>query len=382
MNERDSVSILRGMLQIPSESTHERILAEYLAATMASLGMQSTVDNVGNAVGVTSGDVQRSDGATRDIVLLGHMDTVPGRIAVRTEGDRLYGRGAVDAKGPLAAFLIASAGLTLPAGVRIVIIGAVEEEIATSRGARAVAARYAPTTCVIGEPSGWDAVTLGYKGRLLTEYSLDRGVAHTAGPDGSAADACLAWWNSVVAGAAMLTSNADSIFDRVQTTVRAMRTESDGVCERVFATLGFRLPPGVGPSRVEQLCREHAGDARLEFRGHEVAILADRHTPLVRSLTASIREEGARPRLLRKTGTSDMNVVAPAWRCPIAAYGPGDSSLDHTPHEHILISEYLRGIRVLRRALQTLADTLAVPDGVDAHIADSTQHRTSDMPAV
>ena len=41
---------------------------------------------------------------TRDIVLLGHMDTVPGDIPIRREGDVLYGRGSVDAKGPLAAF--------------------------------------------------------------------------------------------------------------------------------------------------------------------------------------------------------------------------------------------------------------------------------------
>jgi LysW-gamma-L-lysine carboxypeptidase len=51
-----------------------------------------------------------------------------------------------------------------------------------------------------------------------------------------------------------------------------------------------------------------------------------------------------------------MNVVGPAWNCPILAYGPGDSSLDHTPDEHILIDEYLAGVRVLREALRALQD--------------------------
>ena len=37
------------------------------------------------------------------------------------------------------------------------------------------------------------------------------------------------------------------------------------------------------------------------------------------------------------------------------AYGPGDSSLDHTPDEHIEIKEFLQGIDVLARALETLA---------------------------
>jgi LysW-gamma-L-lysine carboxypeptidase len=53
-----------------------------------------------------------------------------------------------------------------------------------------------------------------------------------------------------------------------------------------------------------------------------------------------------------------MNVVGPAWGCPLVAYGPGDSALDHTPHEHIVLVEYLAAIRVLTRALRTL-DELA-----------------------
>ena len=39
------------------------------------------------------------------------------------------------------------------------------------------------------------------------------------------------------------------------------------------------------------------------------------------------------------------------WGCPIAAYGPGDSTLDHTPNEHISIAEYERAISVLSTAL-------------------------------
>jgi LysW-gamma-L-lysine carboxypeptidase len=47
--------------------------------------------------------------------------------------------------------------------------------------------------------------------------------------------------------------------------------------------------------------------------------------------------------------------VGPAWGCPIVAYGPGDSSLDHTPDEHIEIDEFLRTIDVLAHTLETLA---------------------------
>jgi len=49
-----------------------------------------------------------------------------------------------------------------------------------------------------------------------------------------------------------------------------------------------------------------------------------------------------------------MNVVGPAWGCPIAAYGPGNSALDHTPEEYIDLAEFQRGIRVLTTTLEIL----------------------------
>lgn len=50
-----------------------------------------------------------------------------------------------------------------------------------------------------------------------------------------------------------------------------------------------------------------------------------------------------------------MNVVGPIWGQNILAYGPGDSHLDHTPQEHIHISEYIHAIDVLELVLSELA---------------------------
>ena len=72
-----------------------------------------------------------------ELVLLGHIDTVAGHPPVMHRDGELYGRGAVDAKGPLAAFATAAAMSGHGPGWRIVVVGAVEEEAATSKGARA-----------------------------------------------------------------------------------------------------------------------------------------------------------------------------------------------------------------------------------------------------
>lgn len=353
-----AVALIRRLVEIPSLSGHESDAARFLAEQAARMGLRAAVDEAGNFVAATAGDPLRGSEAHRDIVLLGHMDTVPGEVPVRIEGDKLYGRGSVDAKGPLATFLIAAAAAreALPEGVRLVVIGAVEEETPTSRGARAVAMRYRPGACVIGEPSGWDGVTIGYKGRLVVHYELVRPGGHSAGPHGSVGDAAMAWWMAAREGAMSLATKEGGAFGQVQATLRRVSTSTDGLMDRVEVTAGFRLPPGVSPDAVRLACLGPATEgAAIAFEGDESAVVADRQSALVRSLTMGIRGAGARPRLVYKTGTSDMNVVGPAWRCPIAAYGPGDSALDHTPDEHLVLGEYLAAIGVLQGALSDLA---------------------------
>jgi len=50
-----------------------------------------------------------------------------------------------------------------------------------------------------------------------------------------------------------------------------------------------------------------------------------------------------------------MNILAPAWGCPMVAYGPGDASYDHTPIERLVLADYDRSIAVLKGVLAGLA---------------------------
>lgn len=369
VTDAEAISLLHQMVAIRSHSGDEGTLAAFLVGRMRRMGLEARIDQAGNAVGAT-----RAGTAAADIVLLGHMDTVPGDIPVRIENGVLHGRGSVDAKGPLATFLIAAATAKMPPGVRLVVIGAVEEEAATSKGARFAATCFRARACIIGEPSSAGAVTLGYKGRLLAEYTLRLPCGHTAGPNASAAERAAAWWQAVRARIDELNQSRTSAFESVQAGLRSINTDSDGLHERVRAVVGFRLPPGVDPAAVETVCTESCHRllgqvgadghcANVTFSGHERAYVADRHNSLVRAFTTAIRESGGSPRLLVKTGTSDMNVVGPIWNCPIVAYGPGDSSLDHTPHEHLRIDEYLRSIGILRAVLERTGAELTTTKG-------------------
>jgi len=343
----DPIALLTRMVEIPSLSGEESALASFLIETMCDLGFQARVDEVGNAVGILG------DGPT-EIVLLGHLDTVPGAIPVRIEQGQLYGRGSVDAKGPLAAFIAAATEVGALRGKRIVVVGATEEETASSKGARHVASRFAPAYCVIGEPSGARAVTLGYKGRLVLEYKAETGATHSASPEGKVLEESVDFWNRV-RGWADQQNAGKKMFDCLDPALREIQSRNDGITEAVTLRLSVRIPPGRTPEAVQKKVEAlSGGQARLRFWGADPPFRAEKNTPLVRAFLSAIRAEGLDPGFKVKSGTSDMNVVGPIWSCPILAYGPGDSTLDHTPNEHLDLAEYQRAIAILARVLRTI----------------------------
>ncbi len=340
----DEVALLEGLLRIYSPTGQEAEAVAYLVAQMQAAGLDAFVDEAGNAVGIVG------EGA-ESIMLLGHIDTVPGFIPVARDGDKLAGRGAVDAKGPLACFVASAArARSRLAGRRVIVVGAVGEE-GDSRGAQYIKDQYRPAFTVIGEPSGWEKITLGYKGSAWFEYRVQRALAHTSARNESACEAAVRYWNRVTAWADERNGKSQKIFEQVSPTLRGMSSDSDGFMESAALKFGVRLPPGLAVNELDAALRGLLAEAELTLREGVPAHRGEKNTPLVRAFLAAIRKAGGSPSFTLKSGTSDMNLVAPAWGTPIVAYGPGDSTLDHTPEEHIMISEYQRGIEVLTEAL-------------------------------
>ena len=345
----EDVDLLHRIVTIESLSDGEGEAVAELVRQMAARGFDAEVDVAGNAVG-------RIGAGERHIVLLGHIDTVPGRIPVRIENAVLHGRGAVDAKGPLCTFVAAAAAAARRLNARVTVVGAVGEERMGSPGATAVARWPAPDLCVIGEPSGWDAVCLGYRGTLSFIYELVQPSRHTAGPGESAAEQAVAFWNGIVAHAAALNAEIQptSTFGTITPTLRSMAADGDGMADRATLSVGLRLPPGVDVSTLLGTIQVLAGPAMIRVDGAQDGYRTEKRSPLVPPFLRAIRAAGGTPRFTLKLGTSDMTVVGPAWGCPIVAYGPGDAALDHTPEERIELADYARAIRVLTDVLEAL----------------------------
>jgi [amino group carrier protein]-lysine/ornithine hydrolase len=340
---------LEKLLSIPSPSGGEDIFADFLVSQMRRRGFRVHRDEAGNVVGSVG-----NPAAGYEIVLLGHMETVPGFITVRWDNGKLYGRGAVDAKGPLAAFVLAASQMTGLDQAKVTVIGAVEEE-SHGWGATYLAQTMpAPDCAIIGEPSAWDSITLGYKGMLNMEYRLAQPGGHSAGEAPGPAEHAVTFWNRLRRYAFAHNQGRTGRFNTLDPALRDLHTYSDGLFDYVEMNIVARLPPSFNVDDLQAHMEAWSNGAELRFLGCDPAYEAEKNTSPVRALLRAIRAEGGQPRFKLKTGTSDMNTVGPVWECPMIAYGPGDSSLDHTPKEHIDIEEFHRSIRILTQALQTL----------------------------
>lgn len=345
----DGFQLLHDLVAIPSPTGSEAAVVDHLVRWANKAGFAARRDEIGNFVAET--------GRGGPLLLfVGHVDTVSGKIPVRVEDDVLWGRGCVDAKAPLAAFLAACTAFQDRSDLRIRVVGAVDEE-GDSRGAKGMARAETPAWIIIGEPSGSEGVTLGYKGIIRGTLEIRRPHRHGAHASSSAADELLKIWNEVAR-----TFDFQDRFEWMQGRLLELGAANDGLTDVATARFALRLPPGFTTARTIRRLEEIGARLGAGFRFGETMepALVDKHSPLVAAYLASIRSEGARPRLKQKTGTADFNLLHQWYPgTPIVAYGPGDASLDHTPDERIGRAEFERGVRVNHRVLERLCASRA-----------------------
>jgi LysW-gamma-L-lysine carboxypeptidase len=228
------------------------------------------------------------------------------------------------------------------------VAGTVEEERRSRGAAHLVRTLPAPDLLVVGEPSGWSSVVLGYKGKLDLEYRVERPSTHSTNPAAKASELAVAFWLALLEQLGPERDHAR--FDRPAATLRAV----EGDMLAATLTVDCRLPPAFDREGFLAALQGRTDGGSVRVLHHVPAVRAARGNPVARALSAAIRRQGGRPRPKLKTGTADMNLVAAAWPVPMAAYGPGDSSLDHTDDEHVRVDEYLRAVAVLAGALDEL----------------------------
>jgi LysW-gamma-L-lysine carboxypeptidase len=374
--QEQAVRLLTNLLGIYSPSGREVDIGNFIEEEMKKLGFQVGKDGIGNVIGVA--------GEGEPVILLcGHMDTVAGCLPLRIEEGKIYARGAVDAKGPLAAMIMAAsevAKVTTFKG-KILFASVVEEE-ATSRGVKhlitqGINADYA----IFGEPSGVENITIGYKGQIQLKVGVKTKTGHSSTPwlYENAIENAYEIWHKIKNTYSYRTldqkKNTESPFNAVTaclTKVTGGRANSVIPFESEIS-IDIRIPPQCTSAQVFEATEKIIAEYQAAKPGIIVkATLNDvvepfevnKNSPLVRALAASIRKKLNKPAtLLRKTGTGDMNILGKAMNLPVVTYGPGDSHLDHTLEEHIVISEYLDAIQIYKDTILKLAELHAKSEG-------------------
>jgi len=338
----DEVAILRDLVEAYSPSGDETAAVERFVRIAKALGFHATVDNAGNGI------AHRGTGRP-EVLYLGHIDTVEGELPVRVVAGRLYGRGAVDAKGPLAAALLAASSYDGPG--KVTIVAAVGEE-RDSRGSRFLLTRPAPDFMIIGEPGGWRSVTIGYKGNLSLVLRFAGKRSHLSSPSPTTVDRALDFASKIRAFCEV--RQGASPFHSLSAKVHTIDTRREGDAETVEVGVNLRLPPAVTTAEVLRFIEEDQVADSVVVVDRSEAIEVNPRNDVVRTLCAEIRRHGGEPTLRRKLGTSDMNLTVPRWECPAAAYGPGDSHLSHTDRECLDIEDLRKAVEVLHGAFSAL----------------------------
>ena len=344
MENRKEIEFLTQLVKIKSATYNETEACVHFSQVLPSFGWGGIkTDEVGNVI------AQRGRGA-KEIMLLGHIDTVPGGPEMRLDGNILWGRGSVDAKGPLCALAIAGGITELPPDWRLTLIAAVGEE-GDYPGAVHIIPRYSPVACIIGEPSGTDGITIGYRGFLRAKLHANDSGSHrsrSAGPITAALHAASDIMRQVLA----MDDSDKPVIERPSGAIISMLGKEEGERSAVI-DIDIRLPVGADIDHyvrtVTVISNNH--NVCADIISTMPAYLVDKNNPMARALRIAVRKEGLSPRIYAKGGSADFNLAAD-WHCPIAAYGPGDSKLDHTKDEHINLGAYLTSISVVKNGIE------------------------------
>jgi LysW-gamma-L-lysine carboxypeptidase len=327
----EAQTLLADLVSIPSPSGEEGAAAQRLKEFFEEHDREVWIDDAGNV---------RAP-ADDSVLLTSHIDTVPGDVPVKIENGVLWGRGSVDATGPLAAMAVAA----VETGVSFV--GVVREETGSNGAWHLVEDRGQPEAVINGEPSGWDGITLGYRGFLAGTYVSTSELGHSSRPEDNAIQSAVNWWSSVADF--FDEDDSEGVFDTV--TTKPVRFDGgptdDGLAVEATVDVQFRVPPKYTIDDVREVAEGELDRGGVHWETPIPPVMTSPRTEVAAALRAAIRGAGGEPRLLRKTGTSDMNIYAGTWDCPMATYGPGDSDLDHAPNEHLDLAEYDSSIDVL-----------------------------------
>ena len=382
------VALTRDLVRIPSvhrpgdPDGNERRVAAFVEAWMRREGFRVEVQEAAPGRPNVLGSLGDKTPGARALLLEGHTDVV-------TEGDpaawdrppfggdlvggRIYGRGAADMKGGLAAAMVAGAAF-LRAGVTPrgkLVVGALVDEEDAMIGVRHLVGTPAGReldAAIICEPEE-NELCLEQRGVVWARVRLRGRMAHGAMPEAGV---------NPIAAAGRLLREAPALERRLRrlcqrsshlrsptvtpTIVQAPPggagvPQSNVIPALAEVTLDVRLTPGIDADGVhaelDALCRRAAGGEpglSVEWapvNPFRLATRVERTEPLVRAMVRAVRQvTGRAPRWGGVPGSTDGTILRMALGIPIVTCGPGNRLIPHQVNEYVEASEVVEAARI------------------------------------
>jgi acetylornithine deacetylase len=310
----DVVTLTRALVDIDSTTGREGEVGSFLVEYLGRLGFSVSTQQVDGSrfnVLATVGPPE--------VVFSTHFDCVPPFFSSRIEGDRLFGRGACDAKGILAAQVAAADALRRDGETRVGLLFVVGEERGSDGAKTANAAANGCRFLVDGEPTE-SRLGLATRGMLRLRLSASGRAAHSSFPE-------------------LGESAIDKLLDAL-VALRSIELPYDDVLGRTHYTVGLIsggvAPNVVSPSAEAEVMFRTVSDGsvvRKAVQALESRVTIDHvlEAPPVRMTTVPGYEAVVFPY------TTDIPFL-PAWGEPLL-FGPGSIHVAHTAEEFIAIPE-------------------------------------------
>jgi acetylornithine deacetylase len=173
----DLIAYIRRLVDIPSVTEGERELALFLDRDLRERGFRVTLQEVGSG---RLNVYARSEDDFPRVVLCTHLDTVPPFYPSSEDADYVYGRGACDAKGIIAAMVFAAVEMKA-SGVHVGLLFVVGEEVDSAGALRANELPSRASYVIVGEPTE-SRMASGHKGGFKCRLMAKGKAAHSAYP--------------------------------------------------------------------------------------------------------------------------------------------------------------------------------------------------------
>jgi acetylornithine deacetylase len=354
---------------LPARHPHagEGRMAELLAAVAASAGLEIEFQKaLPHRPNLLVRLLPKSKPSQR-ILLAPHLDTVnvvdDRQFSPRRKGGRLYGRGACDTKGSVAAMLTALCELARspqrPAKTEIVFAGLIDEEHAQSGSRALVGNGFEADLAIVGEPTRLEVVT-AHKGSLWLQVETRGKAAHGATPQigRNAVHAMARIVDFLETGyAAQLRRRQHPLLRHATVSVGSIAggSQPNIVPDRCVISVDRRTLPGETEAAV---CRDL--ERLLRNENLPASVTSQKFAPCV-PLETNVKLPLVR-QFLRSTGQTrpvGVNFFCDAailghGGIPSVVFGPGDIAQAHTADEWISLASLERGRELLLHFLKSL----------------------------